>query len=269
MNDNATLSVAVMSGKGGVGKTNISLNLAQALHGMGNRVLLMDCDLGLANLDVLMGLAPEGTLQDVLLGDAEVREIIQPAGADGFDVLPAASGVPELVDLDEDMRDMLIRQLNPVLYGYDYVFLDLGAGINTTVQAFGGMTAVRLVVVTPEPTSVTDGYALMKVLAHNCGVRDFFVVVNQVESRREADITFQRLQAACRRFLDMDPVLLGAIHHDSHVVEAVRRQTPLIKLFPTCNAARDLSDIARAAARLRVSAAGVLRGKPVLDPLPI
>lgn len=269
MNDKTTLSLAVMSGKGGVGKTNISLNLAQALHAMNNRVLLMDCDLGLANLDVLMGIAPEGTLQDVLLGDAEVGEIIQQAEEGGFDVLPAASGVPELVDLDEDMRDMLIRQLNPALQGYDYVFLDLGAGINATVQAFASMTAIRLVVVTPEPTSVTDGYALMKVLANNHDVRDFFVVVNQVDSRREANITFQRLQAACQRFLGMDPILLGFIHHDSHVSEAVRRQTPLLKLFPTCNAARDIMEIARSVVALRDSTASLLHGKPALDPLPI
>lgn len=265
MNHNATLSLAIMSGKGGVGKTSISLNLALAMNARENRVLLMDCDLGLANLDVLMGITPEGTLQDVLLADADVRDIIQTAGPGGIDILPAASGVPELVDLDEDMRDMLIRQLEPALELYDYVLLDLGAGISATVQAFGCMTATRIVVVTPEPTALTDSYALMKVMATNHHVRDFFVVVNQVESRREATITFQRLQAACKRFLDLDPVFLGAIRQDSHVYEAVRRQIPLLKLFPTCNAARDIFQIARKLSQLRDSAARMIRRRPVLE----
>ena len=268
MNPNATLSLAIMSSKGGVGKTNITLNLALALHAWGNRTLLMDCDLGLSNLDVLLGIAPEGTLQDLLLADADIWNVICEAGAEGFDILPAASGVPEMVDLDEDMRDMLIRQLMPVLGSYDYVLLDLGAGISSTVQAFAGMTALRVLVVTPEPTSLTDSYALMKVLANNHDVRDFFIVVNQAENRREAETTFARLQAAGRRFLDVEPVFLGFVHQDPHIPEAVRRQAPFLKLYPSCVAAKDILEIARTLTRLRQSASRVLQRKSVLRPLP-
>lgn len=268
MNPNTTMSLAVMSGKGGVGKTNLTLNLAAALHAWGSRTLLMDCDLGLSNLDVLLGIAPEGTLQDLLLADTDICDVICTAGDDGFDILPAASGVPEMAELDEDMRDLLIRQLMPVLGSYDYVLLDLGAGISPTVQAFAGMTAVRILVVTPEPTSLTDGYTLMKVMASNHDVRDFFVVVNQAENKREAEMSFARLHTAGRRFLDLEPVFLGFVHQDPHVAEAVRRQVPFLKLFPSCVASRDVLDIARSLTRLRRSASRMLQRKSVLRPLP-
>ncbi len=268
MNARPTLSIAVMSGKGGVGKTNVSLNLAYALHKLSSRTLLMDCDFGLANLDVLMGLHTKATLQDVLLADGDVRQIIQSAGAPGFDVLPAASGVPELVDLDEDTRDILVRQLVPVLFDYDYVFLDLGAGISQTVQAFAGMVTARLVVVTPEPTSITDSYAMMKVMAHNHEVRDFFIVVNQAETVQEAEHTFSRLQTACRHFLHIDPVFLGPIQLDAQVTEAVRRQKSFVQLFPGCQASRDVYKIAHTLASLRRKASHILRRKSVLFPLP-
>lgn len=125
---NSTLSVAVLSGKGGVGKTNLSLNLACALYQAGFKNLLMDCDMGLANLDVLLGITPEGNLQDALLGDARLSDVLYPLEPKGFDVLPAASGVPELNDMRPDLRDMLLERLEPVLGKYDYIFMDLGAG---------------------------------------------------------------------------------------------------------------------------------------------
>ncbi len=269
MNHNATLSLGIMSGKGGVGKSSLSLNLALALQAKQKRLLLIDCDFGLANLDVLLGMVPNGTLQDVLLADADVRDIIQTVHKFNIDVLPAASGVPELVDLDDDLHDVLIRQLEPALQVYDYVFLDLGAGISSTIQAFACMPAARLVVVTPEPTALTDSYALIKVLAENHGVRDFFLVVNQVESRRDANITFQRLQSACRRFLDIEPVFLGSVRYDSHVMEAVRQQKPLVSLYPTCNAARDIFDIAHKLEQLRGSTTRILKRRAVLELLPM
>ena len=198
-----TLSVAVMSGKGGVGKSNLALNLGYALSRGGFPLLLMDCDLGLANLDVLLGITPEGNLQDVLLRDAPVTDVIHPLSDRGrgvFDILPAASGVPELAEMDADMRDMLLRRLEPALEQYDMVLLDLGAGIHGTVQSFAAMAAVRLVVMTPEPTSLTDSYALIKVLHTRLGVKDFLVVINEVENSNEEERCFQRLSMACEHF---------------------------------------------------------------------
>ncbi len=266
MNTSSTLSLAIMSGKGGVGKTNIALNLAFALYAMEYRALLMDCDLGLANLDVMLGIAPEGTLQDMLMGDADASSIIYSL-ADGFDILPAASGVPELVEMDSDMCDLLLRRMQPVLSHYDYVFLDLGAGINSTVQIFAGMAAARIVVVTPEPTALTDSYALIKVLATQHKVRDFLIVVNQVENRQEENTTFKRLFAACQRFLGVEPVLLGSIRTDKHVAEAVRRQTPYVNAFPDSPAAQDVIEIARKLNRIREAMTETLAKRNILQPL--
>jgi len=266
MNDHSTLSIAIMSGKGGVGKTNISLNLAFALYSMEHRSLLMDCDLGLANLDVMLGIAPEGTLQDMLMGDADASSVIYTL-ADGFDILPAASGVPELVEMDNDMCDLLLRRMQPVLSNYDYVFLDLGAGINSTVQIFAGMAAARIVVVTPEPTALTDSYALIKVLATQYKVRDFLIVVNQVENRQEESTTFKRLYAACQRFLGVEPVLLGSIRTDRNVPEAVRRQTPYVRMFPNSPATHDIIEIARKLNRIREAMGETLSKRTILQPL--
>jgi ATPases involved in chromosome partitioning len=136
---NTTLSVALLSGKGGVGKTNMSLNIACALHQQGVKTLLMDCDLGLANLDVLLGITPEGNLQTALLGEADVSDVLCQIDGEDFAVLPAASGVPELTELQPDARDLLLSRLEPVLHKYDFVFMDIGAGISGTVQTFAAM----------------------------------------------------------------------------------------------------------------------------------
>ena len=233
---NSTLSVAVLSGKGGVGKTNLSLNLACALYQAGFKNLLMDCDMGLANLDVLLGITPEGNLQDALLGDARLSDVLYPLEPKGFDVLPAASGVPELNDMRPDLRDMLLERLEPVLGKYDYIFMDLGAGISETVQTFAAMAAMRIVIITPEPTSLTDSYALIKVLNSRFGMRDFMVLVNQAESPKEAQGAFEKLNGACRHFLHLEPVLLGHVRMDKKLPEAVCRQQALLRYAPATRA---------------------------------
>lgn len=266
LNTRETLTLSVLSGKGGVGKTSIALNLGIALHHEEAKVLLMDCDLGLANMDVLFGITPESTLQDVLLSDMDVPAAVHHI-EDRLDILPAASGVPELVEMTTDMRDMLLRRLMNTLGCYDYVFMDLGAGINTTVQTFAGMARARILVVTPEPTAITDTYAIMKVLAQMYELRDFLIIVNQTTSKEEEMATFRRLHSACKRFLGFEPVLLGSIRQDSKVTEAVCRQTPLLKLFPTCNAAKDIVEVARHLIQFRKSLSSTLRKKSVLEPV--
>lgn len=253
MTRNTTLSVSILSGKGGVGKTNIALNLGYSLYRGGHPLLLMDCDLGLANLDVLLGITPDKNLQDLLDSDAAPRDITVPIEPDGFDFLPAASGVPELVEMDGDMRSLLVHRLEPLFSHYDFLFLDLGAGINPTVLAFAAMTQLRIVIVTPEPTSLTDSYALMKVLSTQRGVRDFFVIVNQAESRKEEAQTFKRLAAACRKFLDIEPHFLGGVRLDKAVPEAVRKQKPLMRAAPQSPAAQDLFSIAVTLQRMRTA----------------
>lgn len=241
-----TMSLAIMSGKGGVGKSNLSLNMGYSLAQKGHALLLMDCDLGLANLDVLLGITPEQNLQDVLLSGADVKNAIIPLEKntkEAFDILPAASGVPELTDMNNDMRDLLIKRINPALRDYDIILMDLGAGIHGTVQSFAAMAAIRVIVLTPEPTALTDAYALIKVLSQDLGVKDFLVVVNDVANRKEEEITFKRLEMACQRFLDVNPVLLGGVRHDSKLQESVIRQKPLMELFPESNAAQDINTL--------------------------
>ena len=243
---NKTLSVVLLSGKGGVGKTNISLNLACALFQMGFKNLLMDCDLGLANLDVLLGITPEGNLQNALLGEAQIRDVLHHVEPEGFDVLPAASGVPELTELQPDMRDVLLARLEPELNRYDYVFMDVGAGISGTVQTFASMAAMRIVVITPEPTSLTDAYALIKVLKTNHGVERFRVCVNMAPDQKTAKEMFVRLHQACDHFLSgVSLELVGVIPRDTGVRKAVVQQLPYCISEPQSPAAKATMSLAK------------------------
>jgi flagellar biosynthesis protein FlhG len=263
-----TLSVAVVSGKGGVGKTNLALNLGYALHKAGHPVLLMDCDLGLANLDVLLGLAPDKTLQDMLQPGTTSAEVVVPIEPGGFDFLPSASGAPELIDLDEDLQRLLFSKLNSIIGSYDYLLMDLGAGISRTVLSFAAMAQERLVVITPEPTSLTDGYAMIKVLHTEYGVATFNVVVNMADTRAQGDRSFERLAAACKRFLSLDIGYVGAVRSDPAVVQAVIRQVPLLKHAPTSEAGRDILGLAVKFKRMRDRRLPTLSAERILADIP-
>ncbi|QGY41142.1 AAA family ATPase [Pseudodesulfovibrio cashew] len=263
MNENKTLSLSIMSGKGGVGKTNIVLNLGYALHQANMTAMLMDCDLGLANLDVLLGISPERNLHDLLQTGVDAEDVLVSI-EDGFDMLPATSGVPELVEMDEDMQDILFRKLLTLAGEYDYIMLDLGAGISHTVLSLAAITQLRIVVVTPEPTSLTDSYAMIKVLATQHGIKDFLIIVNQATSAKEAKITFERLAAACRNFLNIELSNLGFIHQDSTLIESVRRQTPLLKFAPDCKASKDIKGLAQKLMRYRQDNSEKIANRPIL-----
>ena len=263
MNDNNTLSLSILSGKGGVGKTNIVLNLGYALNMAQKRALIMDCDLGLANLDVLLGISPERNLQDLLQNEVNVEDVLVPI-EEGFDMLPATSGVPELVEMDEDLQDILFKKLIHIAGKYDYLMLDLGAGISPTVLSLASLTQLRIVVVTPEPTSLTDSYAMIKVLATQYGVKDFLVLVNQASTGAEANQTFDRLNAACWNFLNLELRNLGFIHQDSTVIKSVRHQTPLMKFAPESHAAKDIKALAKRIMRYREDNLERIAKRPIL-----
>lgn len=250
-NVNSTMSLSIMSGKGGVGKTSLSLGLGSALFRTGHTALLMDCDLGLANLDVMLGMSPEKNLQDLLLPGVSVRDVVVAIESGGFDLLPAASGVPELVELDEDIQVLLLDKLRELADEYDYLLMDLGAGISKTVLSFASITHYQVVVVTPEPTSLTDSYAMMKVLQNKHGITDFQVVVNQMSTPEEGRVTFERLRAACSKFLGLEISYLGGVHQDMAVVESVRRQVPLFKAAPDSQAAKDIQALAEKIVAMR------------------
>jgi len=267
MNDNNTLSLSIMSGKGGVGKTNIVLNLGYALQQAEMTAILMDCDLGLANLDVLLGISPERTLHDLMQTGVDAEDVLIPI-EDGFDMLPATSGVPELVEMDEDMQDILFKKLVSLAGEYDYLMLDLGAGISHTVLSFAALTQLRVVVVTPEPTSLTDSYAMIKVLTTQHDVKDFLVIVNQATSAAEAKQTFERLAAACKNFLNIELRNLGFIHQDPTLVESVRRQTPLMKFAPNSPARKDIKGLAQKIMKYRETNKDRIAGRAILKDFP-
>lgn len=268
LNPNKTLSLAVMSGKGGVGKTNLALNMAYALNHAGQNILLMDCDLGLANLDVLLGLSPESNLQDLLRSNIRANDVVTAIEEKGLDLLPAASGAPDLVEMDEDMQELLFSKLVELVSRYHYLILDLGAGINNTVMSFASMAQMRLVVITSEPTSLTDSYALIKILSSQHGVDDYHVVVNEAETAAEAKQTFNRLAAACDKFLGIRLKFLGTVRQDAHVPEAVRRQTPLLKLSPGCNAAKDILSLSTKIQKYRMDSMNKLATVPIMRHFP-
>lgn len=254
MSKNSTISLSILSGKGGVGKSNLALNICYALHNMGHPVLLMDCDMGLANMDVLLGIAPNKHVQDILVSNEDPAGVlvpIGPPGSSGFDLIPANSGMAEFAELDTGARSILRDKLNPLASRYDFFCLDIGAGISPTALGFAAMTALRLVVVTPEPTSLTDSYAMMKVLSARYGISDFYIIVNQAESQKEGKSTYNRLAAVCKRFLNFSPAYLGEVRNDRSVLDAVRKQKAFIELAPRSPAAVDCTAAANSLRRLR------------------
>lgn len=259
MADNTTLSIAVLSGKGGVGKSNLTLNLGYVLNALGNKVLLVDCDMGLANLDVLLGITPKHDVGALLADEMAPTDVIVPISQNGghaFDLLPASSGILEASETQYNIPDRLVDKLRETLSAYDYVLLDVGAGISPLALSFGAMAMLRLVVITPEPTSLTDSYALIKVMASRYSVRDHFVVVNNYESEQEERMAHKRLAAACEHFLGIAPSAMGAVRSDPRVSEAVRAQKPFYELYPECPAGQDIAELARKVNAMRVAMLG-------------
>ncbi|HSX78619.1 MAG TPA: MinD/ParA family protein [Candidatus Saccharimonadia bacterium] len=224
------------SGKGGVGKTHIVVNLAYALQSLGARVMLLDADLGLANVDVLLGLAPRFTIQDVLEGHKTLEDVLV-TGPAGMLILPAGSGVPELADLNEAQRLQLLTALETLEQEIDFLLIDTGAGISANVMYFNMAAQDIVVVVTPEPTSITDAYALMKVLCTKYDEKHFKVIMNNVADANEAKEAFRRLHLVAERFLNISIDYLGFILHDKSFSQAVRQQRALLEIYPSSVAA--------------------------------
>lgn len=238
--------VAVASGKGGVGKTWFSITLAHALARSGRRVLLFDGDLGLANVDVQLGIMPKRDLNDVIRGRLAIDKVIQHHGDTGFDVIAGRSGQASLSALPSPRLTALRDQLISAASGYDVVIADLGAGVDRTVRLFSASAAQTLLVTTDEPTALTDAYAFIK-LGAAAGLADGVrVVVNSAPGKTEGQRTHKTLARACENFLRLSPPLAGIVRADTHVKDAIRHQAPILTRSPACEAAEDVEAIAAA-----------------------
>jgi len=235
--------IAVASGKGGVGKTSLVVNLGLVLGRMQQRVLLLDADLGLANVEILMGLAPRFSLRDVLYGDKHIRDVVTPT-AYGVRVVSGGSGLYELANLDSAQQARLLDMLLYFRDDTDCILIDTGAGINKNVIGFTAAAGEVIVVITPEPTSLTDAYSLLKVLARFGIVTEARVVVNRAAGDREGEQVAARLASAAERFLRLPVRHLGTIPEDAAVATAVMRQHPLVLAHPASPAARQIAAIA-------------------------
>lgn len=240
--------IAIASGKGGVGKTNLAVNLAIALAQRGARTTLLDADLGMANADVLCGLSPGRRLDQVLAERGGLASCVVEAPG-GFLLVPGAVGVARVADLDAPTRQLLVEQLGELEARSDVVLVDTGAGIGRDVLSFAAAADRLLVVVTPEPTSITDAYGLIKcavVRAREAGGHEPRVglVVNEVRRTAETERVSARLTAACDRFLGHRPRLVGSVRLDERVARAVRRREPHLLAWPRCAASRDVRAIA-------------------------
>ena len=246
--------VAVTSGKGGVGKTSVVINLAYALTKLGKKVLIFDADLGLGNIDVMLGIAPKYNLHHVVKGKKKLKDIIVDTKY-GFKVLPAASGVEEMATLDTPSKMRLLYEVDEIDEPFDYMIVDTAAGISSNVTYFCIASQEILFVVSPEPTSITDAYALMKILFLDYGEKRFRMVVNSAKDQGEAKEVYIKLSTATDRFLGLSIDYLGYIPYDERVGESILSQKILLEKYPFSPASKSLAKLAQ-----------VLDKRPLFEP---
>ncbi len=235
--------ISITSGKGGVGKTHITANLAYIFSKMNKKTLVFDADMGLANIDVILGLAPKFNLHHVLRGEKTLPEVLVRGPGDVM-ILPSASGIQEMANLSREQKLTLVDELEEIDGSYDYMLIDTAAGIAGNVMYFNMAAKEIIVVVTPEPTSLTDAYAMIKLLYQSHDEKRIMVLVNMVKNVTEAKEVFKRLGKATEHFLGLTIEYLGHILHDDKVTEAVRRQRALVELYPQSHAGKCLFTIA-------------------------
>jgi flagellar biosynthesis protein FlhG len=243
--------VAVASGKGGVGKTWFAITLSHALARAGQRVLLFDGDLGLANVDIQLGLMPKTDLGSVVAGRITLNQAVTQYPGGGFDIIAGRSGSGTLANIPLSRLQMLGDDLVLFAGNYDRVVVDLGAGVEKTTRNFSQQAGTILVVTTDEPTSLTDAYAFIKVTHMERPGTDMRIVVNMANSTREGERIYNTLLKACEGFLKISPQLAGVIRRDLKVREAIRNQTPIMTRSPNAEAAADVEAIVERLLRSR------------------
>jgi len=249
--------IAVASGKGGVGKTNVSVNLAVALAQAGERTLLIDCDMGLANAAIVMGIDSAWTIGDLLAGRCGMEDLIQ-RGPAGLAFVPGHSGTGSGSTLSAPERERLLAALAPYRDEFDHIVIDTGSGIEAAALALVASADVPLIVVAPEPTSFLDAYALVKALAVSHGTARFQILANMVRHDLAGRELFDRFRGVVTRFLDIELGYAGAIPDDPYVREAVLRKRPCIDAFPGSPSAKAFNQLVRRLAPPRPEPARVM-----------
>jgi flagellar biosynthesis protein FlhG len=239
-------AIAVTGGKGGVGKTNVSVNLAVALADLGRRVMILDADLGLANIDVVLGLHPEYDLSHVLRGEKLLEEVVI-EGPSGIQIVPAASGIRQMAELSQAEHAGLIRGFSDIGNDLDVLIVDTAAGISDTVISFSRAVQELIVVVCDEPASITDAYAMIKLLYREYGVRRFRILANMTRSAQEGRDLYNKMCRVTDRYLDVMLSYLGSIPYDESMRKAIKSQKPVVHAFPRCRAAQTLKNLAKKA----------------------
>ncbi len=236
--------IAITSGKGGVGKTNIVANLGYAFSRLGKKVLILDADIGLGNLDVLLGMAPKYNLSHVIMGEKRLNEIIM-TGPGDIQILPASSGIQELTRLSHDQKIKLLTEIDELIDSVDILFIDTAAGISSNVMDFSVTAHEIIVVVSPEPTSITDAYALMKVLSLKYSEKCCYLLTNQVVNAQEGREVFRQLNLVTNKFLDINVDHLGSVVFDEKITKCIKNQKIVCELYPETQASRCYSELAK------------------------
>jgi flagellar biosynthesis protein FlhG len=243
--------ITIASGKGGVGKTWLSVTLSHALSRAGRKVLLFDGDLGLANVDIQLGLMPDRDIGQFIAHEASMKDTIvrySEQDGSGFDVLPGKSGSGALGSLSKEALVSMRTGLTALAADYDHVLLDLAAGVDPSVTTLSRHKGRILVVMTADPTSLTDAYAFIKITHMRNADANLGIVVNNVGSKREGERAYEAIKRACEGFLKISPPLIGIIKNDAKVVDAIRSQVPLLSRHPQSEAASDVKALAAAIA---------------------
>jgi flagellar biosynthesis protein FlhG len=238
-NDKKQNLIAIASGKGGVGKTWLSVTLAHLIARSGRSVLLFDGDIGLANVDVQLGISPKRDLSGVLSGRFTLKETVTHYAEGGFDIIAGRSGSNSLATMPIEKLEEIAGQLGAMQDDYDFVIIDLGAGIEAHVQYLASIASRCLVVITDEPTSLTDGYAFIKIAQSSKPAPDIGIVVNQAATQKEGQATYQAINKACVNFLNISPPLMGVVRKDNKVKDSIRSQKSLLIKAPHTTAASD------------------------------
>ncbi|MBD7915310.1 MinD/ParA family protein [Clostridium sp. Sa3CUN1] len=242
-NHNKARIITITSGKGGVGKSNIVVNLAINLVKKGKKVLIFDADIGMGNDDVLMGIYPKHNVLDLVNGRLLIEDVIV-EGPEGVKLLPGGSGLNNIEDLQQNQRDLFLRKIE-MLEGFDYIFIDTGAGISRSVLAFIACSDEVILITTPEPTSLTDGYSLLKAVNHFKIKNKANIIVNKALDKNEGEKTFLKFKSAVNKFLSLDVIFLGQVYEDRKLVMSVRNQLPFIIGYPKCDASKCIEDITK------------------------